>query len=68
MSSIVRRITAFGVAALLVGVVAWPAAAREPAQVRINKGSSALQDGNARIALRARCDANLAGVRARRHR
>ena len=28
--------------------------------VRINKGSSALQDGNARIALRARCDANLA--------
>ena len=60
MNSIVRRITVFGVAVLLVGVVAWPAAAREPAQVRINKGSSALQDGNARIALRARCDANLA--------
>ena len=60
MSSIVRRIAAFGVAALLVGVAAWPAAAREPAQIRINKGSSALQDGNAQIALRARCDANLA--------
>ena len=60
MSSIVRRITVFGGAVLLVCVVAWPAAAREPAQVRINKGSSALQDGNARIALRARCDANLA--------
>ena len=61
MNSIVRRITVFGVAVLLMGVVAWPAAAREPAQVRINKGSSALQDdGNARIALRARCDANLA--------
>ena len=60
MSSIVRRIAVFGVAALLVGVVAWPAAAREPAQIRINRGSSALQDGSARIALRARCDANLA--------
>jgi len=60
MSSIVRRIAVFGVAVLLVGVVAWPAAAREPAQIRINRGSSALQDGSARIALRARCDANLA--------
>lgn len=54
-----RRIAIFGVALLLVGVIAWPAAAREPAQIRINKGSSALQDGDVRIALRARCDANL---------
>lgn len=60
MSSIVRRTTLFGIAILLVGVVAWPAAAREPAQIRINGGHSTLQDGNARIALRARCDANLA--------
>ena len=61
MSSTVRRITLFAVAALLVGLVAWPAAARESAQVRINRGgSSLLQDGTARIALRARCDANLA--------
>ena len=60
MNPIVRRITLCSVAVLLVGVVAWPAAAREPAQIRINKGSSALQDGDARIALRARCDANLA--------
>lgn len=60
MSQIVRRITVFSVAVLLVGVVAWPAAAREPAQIRINKGSSAVQDGNARIALRARCAPSLA--------
>ena len=59
MSRIVRRMT-FGVAVLLVGVVAWPAAAREPAQIRINGGHSTLQDGDARIALRARCDASLA--------
>jgi hypothetical protein len=39
MSTVVRRMTLFGVAILLVGVVAWPAAAREPAQIRINKGS-----------------------------
>ena len=60
MNSIVRRTAVVGVAVLLVGVVVWPAAAREPAQIQINRGSSALQDGSARIALRARCDANLA--------
>ena len=61
MNSIVRRITVFGAAVLLVGLVAGPATAREPAQVRINRGgSSALQDGTAQISLRARCDANLA--------
>jgi hypothetical protein len=62
MSTIVRRMTLFGVAILLVGIVAWPAAAREPAQIRINKASSQLHDGNALIALRARCDANLAAL------
>jgi hypothetical protein len=60
MSTIVRRMTLFGVAIVLVGIVAWPAAAREPAQIRINKASSELHDGDALIALRARCDANLA--------